>query len=930
MRGATLVLGLIGPVLAYGQSRALETALEEFQLASKELGLRADSPAPRNSVAPMWRSWHGRLYENLRNDKLDATPHEVVQRGGERNLLRRNQFGFNAGGPLVIPKLYDGSRRTFLNISYEGVRESIGRSFLRTVAIEPERRGDFSQTVDPAGAPLPIYDPASTQLNPNYNPNLPVSVENLQYARAAFPGNQIPASRLDPIALRAVREYAAPNASAGPFFRNNYFVFSPESNVANGMIFKVDHNVTEKSRVTFNGSFTNGLARAPRLMNTVADPGNNDRTFSARRGVVDWTYTLSGATVNTLTVDAQTDLSRNARPGEERAVEELGLEGPLGLGFPVMRFSNYLWMGRQYPNTRSTHHYYFVTEAFSTRVRQHRLRWFGQWRHFQVNAFLPQRPAGQFEFGPWLTSLPGINNTGHEFASFLLGLPQAASASVVANPSYWRQNQLRVGVSDNYEYSKSLQFSASLVMVLARPRYEKFDRFATVDPRVLNPENGRPGALVFAGRDGNGRALQPAVNRPELSLGVAWNPGGSARNVLRASYGLSYGSIPMYTTQWGTQGHVAQPTLVSPNTQLAPAVVLREGFPALERPLPDLRGEAANFTVADLVDRSGRVPIYQSAGLSLERDLGRQTMVTLSLGHARGQRLFVSNQSANPNAIPLSFLTERDRLNSEAFRREIRPFPQYQRFNLFSSFPAGNYKRHAMVVRLDKRSAAGLATNISYEWSKQLDDYSGPYGIQDFYNLRNEWSLTSSNHPHRLTMNLSYELPIGAKKQFLAFQDWRRYLVDGWMLSSISIVQSGVPLALQPQFNNTGGVIEGLRVDLVPGVNARVEGRNVERWFNPGAFAQPADFTPGNGFRTHPQLLGPGLQNHDLSVSKRFAVTTEKVLEFTATGFNFTNTGIYAEPDMVIGPLSAPNANAGRINETRGGRVIQLGLRLSF
>jgi hypothetical protein len=72
------------------------------------------------------------------------------------------------------------------------------------------------------------------------------------------------------------------------------------------------------------------------------------------------------------------------------------------------------------------------------------------------------------------------------------------------------------------------------------------------------------------------------------------------------------------------------------------------------------------------------------------------------------------------------------------------------------------------------------------------------------------------------------------------------------------------------------------------------------------------------------------LQNHDLSVSKRFAVTTEKVLEFTATGFNFTNTGIYAEPDMVIGPLSAPNANAGRINETRGGRVIQLGLRLSF
>jgi hypothetical protein len=211
-----------------------------------------------------------------------------------------------------------------------------------------------------------------------------------------------------------------------------------------------------------------------------------------------------------------------------------------------------------------------------------------------------------------------------------------------------------------------------------------------------------------------------------------------------------------------------------------------------------------------------------------------------------------------------------------------------------------------------------------------MDDYSGPYGVQDFYNFKNEWSLTSSNNPQRLSMSVSYELPFGAKKPLLAYQDWRRYLVDGWSLSTISSVQSGVPLALRPQFNNTGGVIEALRVDQVPGVNPELANRSPQLWFNPAAFNQPADFSAGNGPRTHPHLLGPGSQNHDLSVSKRFAVTTDRVLELTATGFNFTNTGNWADPDTIIGPLSAPNVNAGRIIESRGGRVVQVGLRLSF
>jgi hypothetical protein len=220
--------------------------------------------------------------------------------------------------------------------------------------------------------------------------------------------------------------------------------------------------------------------------------------------------------------------------------------------------------------------------------------------------------------------------------------------------------------------------------------------------------------------------------------------------------------------------------------------------------------------------------------------------------------------------------------------------------------------------------------NATYEWSKQMDDYSGPYGIQDFYRRQNEWSLTSSNQPHRLSLNFAYELPIGSKKPLLTFSDWRRHFVDGWSVSGITSLSSGEPLALRPMFNNTGGLVDALRVNLVDGVRAGVSNPGPALWFNPAAFDQPADFTLGNGPRTHPQLLNPGGQNHDLSVTKRFAVTTERVVELTATGFNFTNTGNWADPDNLIGPASAPNVNAGKIIGSRGGRVIQVGMRLSF
>jgi hypothetical protein len=242
----------------------------------------------------------------------------------------------------------------------------------------------------------------------------------------------------------------------------------------------------------------------------------------------------------------------------------------------------------------------------------------------------------------------------------------------------------------------------------------------------------------------------------------------------------------------------------------------------------------------------------------------------------------------------------------------------------------GRYKRDAGYLKLETRSSGGLGLTAYYEYGKQLDDYSGPYGVQDPYNRNNEWSLTVGRPPQAFSLTYMYELPLGPGKSLFSWTDWRRYMVEGWTFSGLTSVNSGDPLYLRPQFNNTGGVIDALNVNVVPGVDPQVESPGPDLWFNPAAFVQPADFTAGNASRTHPYLRQPGSQNHDLSVTKRFTLDADRTVEISAVGFNVINHANWNDADIVIGSASAPNVNAGKIIGSRGGRVIQVGLRYSF
>jgi hypothetical protein len=900
-------------------SPEMNKAIEEFRVQSRALGLRGDSPVKAAGNGGRNIRWHGRLFENFRNNLLDAIPHEVVQRGGSKGMLRRNQFGGNLSGPFVIPRLYDGTDATFFTFTFEAVRERVGRAFLRTIPTLAERTGDWSSVVDAAGNLLPVYDPAATAANAAFDPARPVGRDNLQYNRMPFPDNRIPAGRLDPVAREAVQHYPAPNTDAGPFFRNNYYVFAPERNSANGVIFRVDHNFPGRHRAGFGLNISSGLDGSAALFPTIANPASAARDRDSRRGAFEHVFTRSPRSVNTVTFSASSD--------RLHFVPELGADGR---PFPNYRFQPYLSMGRSYPTYRNTRNTFQFEDGFSMQRRSHRLRLSGQLTHEQVHIFSPQYPEGSFRFSAGLTSLPGVVNTGHAFASFLLGQAEYAEKSVVTSPSYFRKDRYRVAIADQWELRKGLTFQASLGLEISSPRVEKHDRQSTISFSEINPVNQRPGALVVANHNGQPREFQPVLVKAEPSASLAWNPLGDTKTVVRAGYGRSYQPIPLYSLQWGTQAFNGTPTWVSLNPQLSPAATLSAGLPENDRQFPDLRPESANNTVADLIEPDGRQPTFQSASLSFERELPGAFLVTAGVSRSEGRNLLLGNTSANPNAIPLSALTFRDHLNEELFNRSLRPFPHYQRFDVYSCWPEGRFQRHAAQLRVEKRTSTGLTLSASYEFSKQMDDYSGPYGVQDYYNRRNEWSLTSSNNPQRLTMTFNYELPFGANRLFFPVADWRRHLAGGWSVSGVTTLASGEPLALRPMFNNTGGVADSLTVNAQPGVNPHVPNPSPELWFNPAAFSQPADFTTGNASRTHPTLRGPRNQNHDLALNKRFAVTPEKSVEFSMLGLNFINRANWTDPDVLIGPPHAPNVNAGKIIGSRGSRVIQLGMRFSF
>lgn len=910
------------------QPSPLSQAADEFKTLTRDLGIRPESPPNAQEHHGPKMVWHGRIFENFRNDVLDAIPHEVKQNGESASPLRRNQFGFNIAGPVIVPRLLPHAGNTFFLLSYEGVRERIFRANLLTVPNMEQRVGNYSQTVDSAGNILPIYDPSQTSLNPAYDPTQPVSTANLQYLRTQFPGNVIPPDRVSLVTKQALKFYPEPNTDIGPFFQNNYFSNSAQTDDADGIIAKLDHPFREKHRITSNTTVSSGFLSPAKYFPNATTPTSPDQHFSTLHSELDYVYTANSNTINSASLALYSDV----------VVSGGGLNAPPPFPFyslsnsvtPGESILNYVSMGTAYPMSRNARSTLALADSWSTRKGKHSIHLSGNANFYQVNSFNPTYPSGYFQFTPDITSLPGIIDTGDSFAGFLLGSPASAQRTVTTAPSYFRETYQGFGVQDQFAARKDLSITAHLSISRRGPRTEKYDRQSTVDPNLIDPSNGLPGALAFARIGGLSRGMRPANYDIDPSVSLAWNPRGSSKTIVRASYNRLHTQIPIYNGQWATQGFNARQTFTSPNTQLSPAIDLTAGIPPLGVTLPDLSPSAADNTMADYMSLNKAEPVNQTVAFSIEREIPFSISLSGGGSHTVGRDLLVGDGAVNPNAINPSAMAFGNNLYDYAFRSTLQPYPQYTGFELYGLYPGGRSERDSGYVRIEKRASFGLTFTAYYEFSKQLDDFSGPYGNQDLFNLRNDWSLNPENTPQQIELSYVYEFPFGPNQPFLNVSGIGGAVVRGWSLSGSAYWNDGTPLALHPEFNNTGDVLPTLNVNVVPGVSSEVPNPGPSEWFNPAAFAQPPDFTAGNGSRTSPTLLGPGYNSMDVSLGKRLPIGGERSFEFNATALNVLNHANWNYPDTMIGPASAPNVDAGKIIGSHGGRVIQLGLKFSF
>ena len=907
----------------------LQKALEEFRIQAERVS--SSNLEAGSKVSSRTKDYHGNLYEYVRNEAFDALPHQVRQAGETKSVLRRNQFGFNLSGPLWIPKLLKKRESTFFSITYEGTREKIARPRLFDIPTAPEQTGNFSDLVDNAGEPVTIYDPVTTRPNPHYNPQQPVSPTNLQYLRDSFPGNTIPKERMDPVALNTLPYFPLPNANVGPFLRNNYFVNADEINSPNGIVLKIDHSQGQKHKMTFRAGSSSGLREAAPILSNIANPGAPPRLISSRELSFVETFNISPNLINQFSVSANynsTVLAENT--SQIDYASELGLKGVQAGAFPRFDLSNYVSIGSQ-PGSlihdQSVN--YSFSENLSIRYKKHNLKLNFTPFWGQVNSYLPENPSGQFQFDGKLTGLPGINNTGNSFSQFLLGWVSQAGQSVVPQPSYFRSDEYQLTLSDEYQITPNFSLTASIGLQINTPRREKYDQQSTIDLSVLNPANDRPGALVFAGRDGVSDTFSHTQYNWEPAMGFTWNPWGSRRTVIRAGFSLNYSYFPLYPTAFGTLGYNASPVLVSPNDQLVPATTLQQGYPQNFVFPPDLVPTAANGLQADYVEPSGTLPYDENWNLEFERDLPADFVVRAAyIGHRGVHQFTGGGVELNPiNPVDLSY---RDQLNNLDFNLSLRPYPQFLSLTPGWTYPIGSSTTHRGLLRFEKRFSHGLNLSGSYTLSKTLQDILWGAHPQNSLDLKPEKAIAPYDITHQLTLNYLYELPFGEGRTYLTQGGWIGEIIGGWSLSGVTYLRSGTPIDLVPLFNNTGGVTQSLRVNIVPGISPHVQNPTPFQWFNAAAFIQPSDFTLGDGPRTHPSLRNPGFQNFDLSLNKRISVTDDWTMELVVEAFNAFNHGNWNNPDPVIGSLENPNLNAGHIIGSTGGRVVQIGVRFSF
>lgn len=905
---------------------------------------------------------HGSLYNHHSNSALLAR--SFFQR--QRTPGAQNEGGFTLGGPVVIPKFYNGRNRTFFFGALGIFATRNGASGeLRTIPTSQFKNGDFSQLLSGAQA-TQIFDPATTTPDGNGS-----------FSRQAFANNIIPSSRISQ-ASRKIASYMPDPDISGQMLNNFYSrsfggtswpYFNSYQTTA-----KVDHNITDKQRlsVTYlnqirhrqiqgqNTGWIDRIAWGSQQENpldfTMFQIANS---WSAR---ANYDYMITPTIVNHLNIstDRYINLGANATNGGNW-LQELGLTGipqDTSGAFPGITFSGGMVtpmnIGRAYDQI-----------LYETRYAiDQNLSWVKGNHNYKVGvnhirAGINNNPrggvSGAFSFSNTMTSLPNsprYGTMGDPFASFLLGEVNTASA-LIGDMTGQRYRRYALFAQDEWRVTQKLTLSYGLRWDYNAPMFEVNNKYSSFKPDLANPAAaGRQGALAFQNSYGDFQQTWKRGFAPRLGLAYQLDK----KTVLRASGGIYYaasgnqsasaagytlnaafdsadGFTPVYN--WGTESFpqsfrrppVEDPSFLNgQNIDYIPNNGAR--LPRITSWTFAIQREIASNLALDVSyigSQSSHLFLTTSTSVAAQSHINVTDIQYLSLGNLLFQPINSAAASAAGFSEPFPGFANQKGANTVA--QALKPYPQYRYiYSQAAQRPEGTSNMHSLQIKATKRFSQGLTFLTYFTWMKSMILGAPLYPLD----RSNDMTVDPTAAPAVFGLTWTYELPFGEGRRYaMSSRPVMRTLASGWTINGFLRYQSGNALTMAGPttlaslgYAQRANYMGGNPVDVT---NPREFEPSTDRYLSRTAFVAPGTFDLGNTAPTLDWVRGFTSKAESFQVTKKTRLSENVRLELGADISNPFNFHRWGAPNTTV-----TSANFGRVLTAAPGRQVQLSASLKF
>jgi hypothetical protein len=836
--------------------------------------------------------FHGGLFEFIRNDKLDARNFFALT----RQILKRNQFGGDLGGPLTIPHVYNGKDRTFFFFNFEGQRLRQGLVFNSTVPSDAQRGGNFGAK--------PIKDPTTG---------------------VPFFGNTIPTNRITSQARAILAYIPHQNTSTGTFS------YAPSQAVDfNQYTVRLDHQVTTRNSL---------FARWIYVQNREVDP--NASPLLGKAYLTSIGQDIAAGLISTVSSNKVNEVRAHFLPSHVRLTAFL--PGPdynaqFGVaGFTAQlrpgsggSFPDYSWSGYsslsgstfdQRPKSQDRRAIE-VTENFTYLKDRQSLKFGTLIRYYQWLGFDSGTYAGQFSFNG--------AQSGDAYADFLLGYPSAVTRAYPADNFGGQQWYKQFFVQDDVRVSDRLTLNVGL-------RYE------------YSPWLG--------GYKGQIGTFDPTRSQPIIVSGSGLKPDLTSQHAAPNAYAIfgkyiqtsETAGLPSNITY--TDKHQFGPRL-GVSFRASPKTVIRGGFGMFYEPegtsgrvnlsvLPFRLSETQNQNTVNGVPTRTLADFFLGAALgSAQANPSLSpTKVHMNIGYNEHYSLGVQQQLTSKDVLEVGYVGNHGvDLNGNNDFNDPAPGPNavvngvsqtiqlrrpYQPFSTISfntQDTSTNY--NSLQVKYDHRLSHGLTALVAYTYSKFMQFNQAP-ALGG--NIGYEYAVSPFDIPHNLAISGTYELPVGRGKKLLGTTNRAvDSVLGGWHLQTIVVHRSGTPYTPVVSGDRANTGVGGQRPNLNPAGGNPNYVRTLSSWFDKSRYIGAPTFTYGN---IHANTLrSDNYRQYDASVFKNFSLPGEGTLSFRAEFFNISNTTSFNAPNATIDATAGGSITSTSVPS----RDIQFALKYNF